>query len=310
TIRMAKSQMQDGQLALVDRGLQISDVSATLLNIGLLNIDSEEEELRSAAYDLLGAICTHIGFDKQPMVTCEAGFIPEDPNTFVNQISHQLANFVPKMTLDFITEVASGMDKAIPAQRINCLQYMRPWIPNLAKFCDPSSPLYEHSGAKLRDVIRLLVDLTTADHGILSMLQKYVWSEISQLDVTLVNVVLDELMRAAIDGGAGSKRCEVVARTVASLSPIIVRGRIFAKLRKILAKTALKPTRNLEDNYHWLEIAALTRLAFVAGNHNKPVIHTQLYIPEIVHLVTLISGTGPTLVRKSVYGIIFNYLQS
>lgn len=63
--------MQDGQLALVDRGLQISDVSATLLNIGLLGIDSEEEELRGAAYDLLGAICTHIGFDKQPMIECE-----------------------------------------------------------------------------------------------------------------------------------------------------------------------------------------------------------------------------------------------
>lgn len=33
-------------------------------------------------------------------------------------------------------------------------------------------------------------------------------------------------------------------------------------------------------------------------------------MPEIVHLVTLISGTGPTLVRKSVYGIILNFLQS
>lgn len=75
TIRVAKSQMQDGQLALVDRGLQISDVSATLLNIGLLGIDSEEEDLRSAAYDLLGAICAHIGFDKQPMVECEGAAI-------------------------------------------------------------------------------------------------------------------------------------------------------------------------------------------------------------------------------------------
>lgn len=82
------------------------------------------------------------------------------------QLSQQLASFAPQLTLDFITEVASGMDKAMPPQRINCLQYMKPWIPNLAMFCDPSSPHYEHSGAKLRDVIRLLVDLTTADHGV------------------------------------------------------------------------------------------------------------------------------------------------
>jgi neurofibromin 1 len=72
----------------------------------------------------------------------------------------------------------------------------------------------------------------------------------------------------------------------------------------------MKPTKTLAKNMHWPEIATLTRLAFVAGNHAKQAIHTQLYIPEIVHLVTLTAGTGPTLVRKSVYGIILNYLQS
>jgi hypothetical protein len=72
----------------------------------------------------------------------------------------------------------------------------------------------------------------------------------------------------------------------------------------------MKPTKILAENIHWPEVAALTRLAFVAGSHSKQAIHTQLYIPEIVHLVTLIAGTGPTLVRKSVYGIVLNYLQS
>lgn len=72
----------------------------------------------------------------------------------------------------------------------------------------------------------------------------------------------------------------------------------------------MKPTRTLVENVHWNEIATLTRLAYVAGNHSKQAIHTQLYIPEIVHLVTLIAGLGPTLVRKSVYGIMLNFLQS
>jgi neurofibromin 1 len=40
-------------------------------------------------------------------------------------------------------------------------------------------------------------------------------------------------MRSAIDGGVGSRRCEVIARTVAALSSINVRGRIFSKLRKV-----------------------------------------------------------------------------
>lgn len=65
------------------------------------------------------------------------------------------------------------------------------------------------------------------------MVQKYVWSEISQLDIHIQNIVLDELMRSAIDGAAGSKQCEVIARTVATLSSVNVRGRIFSKLRKV-----------------------------------------------------------------------------
>jgi neurofibromin 1 len=72
----------------------------------------------------------------------------------------------------------------------------------------------------------------------------------------------------------------------------------------------MKPTRTLSDNMQWTEIATLTRLAFVAGNHSKQALHTQLYIPEIVHLVTLLAGAGPTFIRKSVYGMVLNYLQS
>ena len=78
-------------------------------------------------------------------------------------MSERLAEFAPRLTLDFVTEASSGMEKAEGQQRINCLQYIRPWISNLAKFCDPGNALYEHSGAKLRDTIRLLVDITIAN---------------------------------------------------------------------------------------------------------------------------------------------------
>jgi hypothetical protein len=71
TIRTAKSQMKDGQRALMERALGFTSVSATLLHVGLLSIDHDDEELRSAAYDLLGAICTHLGYDKNPIIASE-----------------------------------------------------------------------------------------------------------------------------------------------------------------------------------------------------------------------------------------------
>lgn len=87
-------------------------------------------------------------------------------------MSERLAQFAPRLTLDFVTEASSGMGKADEYQRINCLQYISPWIANLAKFCDPGSMLYEHSGAKLRDTIRLLVDITTANFVVCSGLSR------------------------------------------------------------------------------------------------------------------------------------------
>jgi neurofibromin 1 len=66
-----------------------------------------------------------------------------------------------------------------------------------------------------------------------STIQKYVWREIGKLDSTVVNVVLDELIRGAIDGGIGSQRCEVIGRIVSGLSSINVKGRLLSRLRRV-----------------------------------------------------------------------------
>jgi neurofibromin 1 len=63
--------------------------------------------------------------------------------------------------------------------------------------------------------------------------QKVIWTEISRLDSTIVNIALDELMRAAIDGGASSDACEVIASIMTPLSSINVRGQILSKMRKV-----------------------------------------------------------------------------
>ena len=41
---------------------------ATSLHIGLLSVDHDDEELRIAAYALLGAVCDYLKYDKCPIV--------------------------------------------------------------------------------------------------------------------------------------------------------------------------------------------------------------------------------------------------
>jgi neurofibromin 1 len=54
----------------------------------------------------------------------------------------------------------------------------------------------------------------------------------------------------------------------------------------------------------------LIRLALVVESRSTQPEQTHLYVPEIIHLVSLVAGDGPSLVRKSVYGIIMSLLQS
>jgi hypothetical protein len=79
---------------------------------------------------------------------------------------------------------------------------------------------------------------------------------------------------------------------------------------KALGKTSVKPTKNLADNTHWNEIATLSRLALVASQHGKQNIIPQFYLPELLHLVTLIAATGETLVRTTIWALVIDALQS
>ena len=83
-----------------------------------------------------------------------------------------------------------------------------------------------------------------------------------------------------------------------------------AQMVQVIGKTTLKPTPTLVENPHWNEIAALTRLALVSTSQCKQAVQVQLFVPEIVHLVTLISSTGSVGNRLSVHGIVMNMLQT
>ena len=67
----------------------------------------------------------------------------------------------------------------------------------------------------------------------MSTIRKHIWAEVAMLDSNIVDIILDELVRAATDSGIGTRRCETISHIVAALSSINVRGRIYSKLRKV-----------------------------------------------------------------------------
>ncbi|KAJ6460124.1 hypothetical protein C8R47DRAFT_1161242 [Mycena vitilis] len=313
-IRSAKGRLKDTPIPLAERFSRFSNIPATLLHVGMLSVDLNDEELRAAGYELLGAVCEYLNFDKSPIVAAKSGFVPGDPMSFIIRLSESLSEFVPQLTLDFVSEISAamtGMEKSAISQRIACVQYMSPWLKNLALFVTPTSSLYERSGARVRDAIRVLCDMSTSQPELTVGVQRYVWAEIAKLDSLILDVVLDELIRSATDGGVGSSRCETIGLLLASMTSIGVRGKLIFKLRKSLTKTTGgKPPRTLQDYPNWGEISTLVRLCHVAGYQTQRPSHNMLYVPEILHLVTLTASVGPPLVRKSVYGGVVNLLQA
>jgi hypothetical protein len=134
---------------------------------------------------------------------------------------------------------------------LRCLQYLGPWIKNIGLFMDPTSGLHERSVSRMRDCIRVLSDLTTsfpmvstsfqridfADSQVQLLqlqpcIQQYIWTEVTNLDASAVDIILEELVRSATDAGVNNPRCETMAQTIASFASISVRGRLISRLRK------------------------------------------------------------------------------
>lgn len=77
-----------------------------------------------------------------------------------------------------------------------------------------------------------------------------------------------------------------------------------------MSKLPTNPTNTLPEHENWNEISTLIRLALVVGSHSTQFEQSYLYVAEIIHLVSLVAGEGHLSVRKSVYGMTINLLQS
>jgi neurofibromin 1 len=73
-IRHAKGKLKDTQMYISERFSRFSNVPATLLHVGFLSVDLEDETMRGAAYHLLGAVCAYLKYDKCPIIATQGMF--------------------------------------------------------------------------------------------------------------------------------------------------------------------------------------------------------------------------------------------
>ncbi|KAF8759887.1 GTPase-activator protein for Ras-like GTPases [Rhizoctonia solani] len=276
-IRTSKNNLNmEGKFSIRDHFPHIGDISATLMNVALLNLGAENEQLRSGAL-----VTSRVCF-----------FFPANNSVFAAYFSDKLASHAPELTLDFLGEFAIGFNKATSAQQVASLNYLHPWVSNLIQFLDPTSKLFDPSSSKVRLCIRTLIDMTVKNAELYPLINKLIWENLGRSNTGTVNATLDELTRSAIDGGLGST------------------GASSWQAPEAITRIKNPPPASPADDIAWNEVAAITRLVYMVLQNNRPPVQILIYIPEIFYLVTVLCMVGPLLLRKTIYGILVNVVQA
>lgn len=66
----------------------------------------------------------------------------------------------------------------------------------------------------------------------------------------------------------------------------------------------------LWQNPAWIEICALTRINMLLSFEPSDSLGTRLYLPELIHIITLLVGSGSVTMRAMLYKLSVNMLQS
>ena len=101
----------------------------------LLNLGSSDPSLRSAAYNLLCVLTQTFDLQIEDQLLETSGLcIPNNNTLFIKHISEKLAANVPRLTLEFLEECIQGCRNSNIEMKHLCLEYMTPWLPNLAQW--------------------------------------------------------------------------------------------------------------------------------------------------------------------------------
>ncbi|TGJ85449.1 hypothetical protein E0Z10_g3290 [Xylaria hypoxylon] len=291
-----------------DRLVRPQDIPGTLLNLALMNLAAPDQALRIASYNLLGALCQTFKFKAASKFMCiNDVHIPMDPNQFIINMSKTLAQEEPQLTADFLNEFFVGWENFSDEQKPLSLAYMAPWIPGLRTSLLGDESDSERGKEKIAAIFQKLIDTAAVDSSLCLALEHTVLPSIYK-DEILLDIFLEEIIKAALIVGPYDDNIQALTTTVTAISTITLRGKVISRLRKALNRSVLRPTRYLPQNAVWDEICILLQfclaLSFDCG------VQSQLYMPEIFHIVTMLSNTGPVDVRSSVQRLLINSLHA
>lgn len=222
-------------------------------------------------------------------------------------ISSELALSQPQMTVDFLKEFFAGWESFPLHQRALSIAYMAPWLSNLRSHAMIAEADVDKAKEKLSSIFRKLINVAIADPSLGLTLEHYVWPAIYN-DEIHTEIFLEELIKMAVSFGAEDDNINALGTILASLATVTIRGKLLSRLRKVLNRTSLRPTRYLSDNAVWPELCAIVRLCLLVSFESG--MQSQLFMPELFHVITMLTDTGSCQMRATIHRLLVNTLHA
>lgn len=184
---------------------------------------------------------------------------------------------------------------------------MAAWLPNLRTHIISAESDTEKSREKIATISRKLIEVALSDNSLTTTFETSVWPAICQ-DELHADIFLDELIKIALHMGSDEEGLEVLGSILGSVGMATTRGKVLSRLRKALNRTSLRPTRQLPDNNIWSEICILLRICLSMSFDNS--VQVQTHLPELFHIVTMLSNTGLPEIRVVVRRLLVNSIHT
>ena len=144
--------------------------------------------------------------------------IPANNTLFVKEISTKLAEKEKHLTLEFLSEALTSLQKNGTNDRQLILLYIKPWLFNLEKFCLGE----EREKKKIHNILGVLVQLGISSPELFPMLQAEIWNSMASLP-ELLSFMLDYFFKLASNAGLSSVKTEILAETTVTLATVNVK---------------------------------------------------------------------------------------
>ncbi|SCV00612.1 LAME_0G10902g1_1 [Lachancea meyersii CBS 8951] len=283
-----------------------NEVLSSLLLVIYAGLCSDNEEVKNISYNILAASQEAFGLDFECKLRISPEVhVPHDTSAFCYSLFRGLAKTAPELSLVVWKSLLEGLSGVFEETDVpHVVSALSPWAANLYKYVYLADD--ENGPENVSYVIRTLIKLSVKDPKMTMMYSQCIWSVLI-LEADLVAVIVDEIVNHSLDrdseGGDWKNVISLITRvsTVEMCSEVI--NRILSVSRLFLPSLKMEASTN-----SWSELIILVNITVALFFDS--LLLAQLFLPEVLYIVSLLIDVGPSELRLSLHKLLMNACQS